>query len=400
MVFLDKGAKHNDIGIYGYLWGGSGKPTITIKGNPQNLNINGQFLIKDATITSIPTEGRGYDAVTDNFTYINASSDTSVHIPGSSSNVTKDEFVAINPFERNRYTMPGKAIATFDYLNLNMNVKTEQNMFVSIDFNNLTQDRLFGELIADVNLRTENKQLTAYGNIDVVGDSYYRFYRDFKIKDSHITFSGLVTKPILDIRAVYEGTGTKSTQQLGVNSTIPVEVELTVKGESDTAQVQLNLVENGTVVEGSDAQSDAVTYLLFGKFKSDLNASQRQAIASSLGTQLASLYVSSYISQEIRNVLPFIVDAEFNYYGGDVENTNAALTSQFGEATIKVGSRLVNSANYLEFTVDYPLNKLLKLNLPETLLLELAKEELTSSIIGDTEVHYSTGLKLLYKIKF
>jgi len=38
--------------------------------------------------------------------------------------------------------------------------------------------------------------------------------------------------------------------------------------------------------------------------------------------------------------------------------------------------------------------------LPETLLLEIAKEQLTTSVISNNDVHYSTGLKLIYKFKF
>lgn len=398
MFFLDNSVDLNELGIYGSFRGGSGNPPITIKGNLQKLNIAGQFLIKDGTISSVPLNGNGYDEHTDNFIYIN-SSKTAMHQLDSSIFITPDEFLRVNQFEKYKYIKTEKPASTFDFLNLDLNVKTEKNLIVSLDFNNLTRDRLFGEIQADLNIKTENKQINAYGNVDVVGDSYYTFYRDFKVKDSRITFNGPILNPILDIKAVYEGT--KSSQQYGINSTIPVEVELTVKGNIDTPQVQLNLRENGTVVNGSDAQSDAITFLLFGMYKSELSTSQTQVMASSMGSQVGSFYASSYISQELRQVLPFIVNAEFNYNQGDVvQNADVAVTSQFGDATVRVGSRQINNTNYFEFMVDYPVNKLFKLNLPETLMLQLAREELPNSVVGSTEVHYSTGLKLIYKFKF
>ena len=398
MVFLDNSVDVNELGVYGSLEGGSGNPPISIKGNFDKLDVTGQFLIKDATISSIPLKGTGYDVSGDNFTYINATDSAVWHMKDSAIALTPDQLRRINPFERYKYRQIGKESSVMDFLNLDLNIKTEKNIYASIDFNNITRDRLYGELQADITLKTVNKELTAEGNVDVVGDSYYRFYKDFKVKDSRITFNGPISNPELDIKAVYEGT--KASQQFGSSSSTTVQVQLTIKGSVEKPIIELKLLENGTEISGSDAQGDAITFLLFGKYKSELSTSQRQAVASSIGSSVGSLYASSFISETIREVLPFIVDAEFNYQGGDVQNTDVSVTSQFGEATVKVGSREVNDANYFEFTVDYPVNKLLNLNLPETLLLELAKEELTNSIISSTDVHYSTGLKLVYKIKF
>lgn len=398
MVFLDKDVDANDLGVYGYLYAGSGSPPITIKGNFKKLDIKGQFLIKDATISSVPLQGSGYDMGSDNFTYVNASDLTTWRKEDSLIIVSPEEMKKISPFERYKYALSENESSVMDFLNLDVNVKTEKNIYASIDFNNITRDRLFGEIQADINFKTLNKELNAEGSVNVVGDSYYRFYRDFKVKDSRLTFNGPISNPVLDIKAVYEGT--KPTQQFGATSSIPVQVQLTIKGEVSAPLIELKLLESGSEVSGSDAQADAITFLLFGKYKSELSTSQRQAVATSVGSSVGSLYASSFISQAIREVLPFIVDAEFNYKGGDVQNTDVSVTSQFGEATVKVGSREVQDANYFEFTVDYPVNKLLNLSLPETLLLEIAKEELTNSVISSSDVHYSMGLKLIYKIKF
>ncbi len=396
MVFLDESVEENDLGVYGYFYGGSGTPPITIKGNLEKMDVNGQFLVKEATISSIPMKGSGYD-VSDNFKYINAK-DTVIHLD-SVIIVTPEELAKINPFEKRKYRLAEKETSVMDFLNIDVNVKTAQNIFLSIDFNNITKDRLFGEIQADLNIKTENRSLNAYGDVNVVGNSYYRFYRDFKIKDTKITFNGPIGNPKLNVKAVYEGT--KQTEQFGTTSNVPVQVQLTVRGMVDDPQIALKLIENGTEVTGSDAQTDAITYLLFGRYQSELSTSQTQAMASSVGSQVGSMYASSYISQALRQVLPFIVDAEFHYNEGDVvQNTDVAVTSQFGDATVKVGSREIKDANYFEFTVDYPVNKMLNLNLPETLLLEIAKEELTNSVITSSDVHYSTGIKLIYKFKF
>jgi len=234
--------------------------------------------------------------------------------------------------------------------------------------------------------------------VNVVKDSYYRFYRNFKISNSNITFNGLIAKPILDIQAVYEGM--KTTEQFGNTLNYPVEVKLTVKGQIDSPAVLITLSEDGSVVSGNDAQADAITYLLFGKYKSELSTSERKTMASSVGTTMGSLYVTSFISQTVREILPFLVDAEFNYTDGNVKNTDVEVTSEFGDLTVKVGGKLLKEVKNFEFTVDYPLNKLFNLKLPETLIMEISREQSSNGGTGSTQDAYTTALKVAYKIKF
>ena len=124
-------------------------------------------------------------------------------------------------------------------------------------------------------------------------------------------------------------------------------------------------------------------------------------MASGMGQSVGSYYASSYLTDALREVLPFIVGAEFKYSEGDViKNSDIMVTSELGDATIKVGGHEVNNVNYLEFTIDYPISKLLNLNLPETLLLEIAREMLTYTSITTTDQQSRTGVKVIYKFRF
>jgi hypothetical protein len=281
---------------------------------------------------------------------------------------------------------------------MDINVKTQKNMYVSIDFDNLTKDRLFGEITVDLNLKTEDKEFQAVGEVNIINNSYYRFYKDFKLRNSKITFDGPISNPVLDIQAVHEGV--KTTEQFGSVASTPVEVMLTIKGELDEPAIVLSLIEDGTVVSGTDAQADAITFLLFGRYRSELSASQRTAVASSLGTSLGSLYISSIVSQTVRNILPFLIDAQFKYSEGNVKDTDVEFTSELGEATIKVGGKLLKEIRNFEFVIDYPLNNFLGLNLPETLMLEFSREEESNTIFGSSETSINTGVKIIYKIKY
>lgn len=397
MVLLDKDVEQNDLGVYGYILAGIGNPPVKVTGSLDSLFITGQLIIKEATISSVPLEGSGYNTGDDNFVYIDAENDSLKINMDSLTILEPEEYAKVNPFERSLYILSADSTKE-TFVNLDINVKTESSVYASIDFNNITRDRLFGELKADLDIKTVNGNLQAFGSVDVAGDSYYRFYRDFKLNESNIQFDGDISSPILDIKGVYAST--KTTEQYGTVTSNEIEVVITVKGSAKAPELTLNLYQDGSEVSGSDAQSDAITYLLFGRYKSELSASERTAVASSLGASVGSLYASSYLSQTVREVLPFIVDAQFNYTEGNVQDTDVELITDLGDARVKFGGKLLKDVKNFELVVDYPLNKLLNLNLPETLLLEFAREEKKQSLTSNQNDIMTTEIKILYKIKF
>ena len=399
MVLLDKSNEENRLGLKGYLLGGIGNPPVTIKGNMKKLNINGQFLIKQATIMSLPNSRQGYQIDHENMVYISAK-DSVLTSDTNRRRVSLTEYENVNPFMRNRYILidTTKSLSVMDILALDLEIKTEKNIYVSIDFNNLTRDRLFGEIMADLHIKSDGGLLNVTGGADVTGNSYYRYYRDFKIKESKITFRGPIDKPELDIRAVYENT--KSTEQFGTITTNPIQVVLTVKGEPSDPLISLKLYENGTEMQGNDATADAITFLLFGKYKNELSATERQSVASGIGSTIGSLYVSSYFGQVVREIIPFIKDAELKYTEGGLQNTSVNVSSDVYGTNVTVGSRIMNNNTYLEFNVEYPLNDLLQLDLSDKLLLQFSRKQLSSSVFSNMNMYYTTGLKAVYKFKF
>jgi hypothetical protein len=175
---------------------------------------------------------------------------------------------------------------------------------------------------------------------------------------------------------------------------------LTVVGDPSNPEIALKLYENGTEMQGNDATSDAITFLLFGKYKNELSASESQSVATGIGSTVGSLYVTSFFGQVLRDLVPFIKDAELNYTEGGLQNTNVNVSSDVYGANVTVGSRIVNNNSYLEFNVEYPINDLAKLKLPEKVLLQFAREQLNSSLVTNMNIYYSTGLKVVYKFKF
>ena len=94
-----------------------------------------------------------------------------------------------------------------------------------------------------------------------------------------------------------------------------------------------------------------------------------------------------------------MVDAQFKYSKGNIKDTDVELTSAIGEATVKIGGKLLKDVRNFEFAIEYPLNNFLNLDLPETLLLIFSREEESNTVFGSSETSTNTGLKVLYRIK-
>lgn len=394
MVLLNNKVERNKLGLHGYVLGGIGKPPVTIKGNLEKIKIQGELIVREAKISSLPTGGSGYELTGDNFTYVFTEADTNFVLQDTLILVPEKDYYRINPFEKSKYTKDTSTSKLPEFLDIDVNVKTVKNISASIDLKKLPRSKLYGDISADLNFKTVNNILEAKGNVDIVGNSYFKFYRTFKLNDSKIKFTGPVDDPELNIQAVYEGA--KVAEQYGNLGSSEVEVKLTITGRASKPEVKASLIENGSEVTGSNAQADAMSYLLFGRYKSDLTTPERTTMSSTFG----SAYLSYFVAETLQEIFPFILDAEFNYVQGSNPHTEVELMSEFGEATVTVGANIFRESTNLEFSIDYPLNKLLKADLPEKLMLELFQEQLGDEIVNESQTAMTTGLKVIYKIKF
>ena len=101
----------------------------------------------------------------------------------------------------------------------------------------------------------------------------------------------------------------------------------------------------------------------------------------------------------IRDVAPFIINTEVNYTGGNISSgTDIRVTSQLGGAIIKFGGKVLSDINNAEVSIDYPLNKLLNINVSNNLILEIYRQIRTGDFTGDRTVY--NGVSLIYKINF
>jgi len=391
MYFLDGSSIQNRFGFSGEMLAGIGNPPIRIKGPLNNLLVSGQLMIKSAKLYFPSIQGLAYDINTDDFAYrIITDEKTKKYL--DTVIVVSDELENIDPFLRYNYQITKREPSVADFITYDLEIVTEKNIYVNMIMNPLTREELFGEIQGNLKLdnKTPDKRFQLFGDMNIVGDSYYRFYKNFKIKDSRMSFRGDYMNPEINLTAEY-----KNTSYNKDNNTEITFVVLEIKGTRNKPVLTLRLKkEDDTYDTGENVQQEAISLLLFGQ----KNISANKELLENTASNVAGNFVSSLLYSAIRDVAPFILNTEVIYNGGDIGAADIRVTSGFGDAIVKVGGKILSNINNFEFSIEYPLNKLFKVNLSNNLLLEISRESPNSNLNYDQG--YVSSVGITYKIRY
>jgi hypothetical protein len=391
MYFLDGSSIQNRFGFYGEMLGGIGNPPIRIKGNLRDLLVSGQLVIKDAKIFFPSISSLAYDIYSDDFTYRIITDESGTKYLDTVITVKQDELASLDPFLRYNYILEQREPTVADYITYDLDILLEKNILVNINMNNLTREELNGEFQGNLKFdnKTPDKRFQLFGRLNIVGDSYYRFYKNFSIKDSYLEFFGDYNDPVLNIKAEY-----KNIRTLSGNEQEIMYVILDITGTRYYPKLTLSLRNaDDQVEEGPEAQTKAISYLLFGG-----PIPVGSAAIGNLGTNVGSGLASSLLYEALRTIAPFIVNTEVIYSGGNISNTDIKITSAFGDAIVKFGGKILNNINNLEVSIEYPLNKLLNINVSNNLMIQLSRTY--SNSLYNSDQGFETRAGLTYKIRY
>jgi len=395
MYFLDGSSIQNRFGFSGEMLAGIGNPPIKIQGPPGNLLVSGQLLIKKAKLFFPSIQGLAYDVYADDFTYriitdenANKYLDTTIHIDA-------DNLESVDPFLRYNYELTTREPSVADFITYDLDIVTEKNIYVNMIMNPLTREELFGEIKGNLKLdnKTQDKRFQLFGDMNIVGDSYYRFYKNFKIKDSKLIFNGDYMDPKIEIYAEYKNVRTVD------DGTEIMYVTLEIRGTRNKPKLTLKLKnEDMQDVTGSDIQSQALSYLIFGVPLGNVMTGYGKNIFSGISENIGTGIASSLLYQALREVAPFILNTELIYTGGDIKGTDLKITSGFGDAIVKFGGKIFSNINNFEVSIEYPLNKLFNIKVSNNLLLEISRE-ISNSIFNNNQ-DFENKVGITYKIRY
>jgi hypothetical protein len=411
---LDESVSKNELGIYGSLYAGSGKPHLRIKGSSERIDLTGNLILIKGNVKIIPGNQEVYNPYEDNFVYkidIDSSSfiQDSIHVflQNLKDSLKTISEIKYDPFDKalvrhedDTTTIIQKQPGIFFY---DITVSTERDIYINLIVDSKTGQEFFGDVNTKLFINNkENDSLQVWGNVEIGKDSYYKFYRNFSA-EGHLEFTGNMTNPELFIDAKYESKSSDPTYPDIIRN---VEVDLDVRGDVTEPELTWKVLVNGTPQGGDDPSGYALSYIIFGRFPDELNASQRLNLVSSVGANIGTSVISSYLTQALQDYLPFIINAEINYRenqsGTFASNTDIRFTAEVGDATVRFGGQILTDITNANVVVEYPMNKLLNIKSLSSNLVFQFERLIDPFNQNQTTINFEnrTGALLIYKIKF
>jgi hypothetical protein len=305
-----------------------------------------------------------------------------------------------------------------DRLRYDFTVETEGQTHIKMVITPSTKEELSAELQGKVNIINQTGEHTIYGAVSVIRPSYYNFLKQFDATGT-LRFAGPWDNPRLDIRATYEGsrilpasTGGESNQSAGSLQKVLVLLDITGSRYEPHLEMSIKLISaNGdTTDRGTQAvgelQSDAISFILTGKFRDDLNSQDRQSIYSNLEQTATSSVLtgvssslSTYLTDFVRQELPFIRRAEVMYGGGSFgEGTSVNIVGDLGYGTWRVAGRVFNKIGSANVNYQMSLGDILEKRFLRNLFLELERRVEGSDNTGDEKA--TNSARIYYRISF
>lgn len=407
---LDENVTQNIMSIYGSLFGQTGGADIVLKGNPESLMMTGDLNLTEGRILIIPQLKVAYNIYEDNFTYkvlldSNLTRKDTSFVTRYTDSLSNFEKTTLDPFDSYFYKMSDSTVkktspSNFKYY---IRVKTLKDIFAKLIIEEKSGQEFSGNISANItfdNLETES--FATRGRVDIGENSYYKFYKSFKA-EGYALFTGDVTNPELYIKGNYT---TSSVDPNNNNVNRKIEVNIDVTGNVFKMNpIKWELLSDGNPVGGSDPTDDAISFLLFGRFKDELNADQRLSLFSSVGANVGTSYASAYVSNFINTYLPFILKTDISYKdsqsGSFAENTDIRFTAELGGATVIFGGQILRDLSNTNFLIEYPLNNIFGIhNISQNLIIQLERYVDPFSQNSILSSDNRTGGALLYRIKF
>ncbi|MBI3766303.1 MAG: translocation/assembly module TamB domain-containing protein, partial [Ignavibacteriales bacterium] len=408
--------------MYGTLFAEIGGDGLRVTGSLDHPFLSGKLLIREANLVFPPTTKTGTmnSNLKLNYIVVDDSSRKSpleqkhskFYLVGDSAN----EAVLLNT---PRYESP-----ILERLRYNLSIETQGTTAMRMVFTPATNEELYAELEGKVTAVNNQGTPTIYGEISVSPRSYYNFFKKFDATGK-LNFTGQWDNPELDIYATYEGyrqvdEATLTSQPNADEKPLTeqkVIVELKITGKRYEPKLDMSMKVQrrrgedpedwSRQAKGGDVQSDAISFILTGKFREDLTSSERQNIASNFGSAGVSGFTSNLLSgiltDFLRQEFPFIRSAEFTYggTGGLQENADLRLSGEAFKGYFRFGGKILNNLGNANVTYQLNVGDVFNSRSIRNLFLEFERRvEGSEATNEDKTTNATNSARLYYRFSF
>lgn len=417
MVLMTAATRKRIQSMYGTLYTSTDKTGIRISGNLEQPFLNGTLYIRNANLIFPPTKEHSITPTThllpppiviDDTTKVQHKlttlSEQFYQIADTTSISSRDaELAMVSPL--------------LSRLQYDLNIATEGETRIRMIFSPATNEELYAELEGQVNAVNTGGTPSLYGQISVLDRSYYNFLKRFDAVGK-LKFVGHWDNPELDITATYEGVHTEPEQSTTLTEQKTKErkvfVILDITGTRHQPKLNMSMKvepEQGKEPEdwalhtkGGDIQSDAISFVLTGKFRDELTSADKENIASSWGTTagtgFTSTFLSSILTEFLRKEFTFIRSAEIIYRGGNLqESADLRLSGVAGKGYWRFGGKIFHSLGNANVSYQLSLGEMFNAPSIKNLFVELERKVEGSDTIEEYRKLTNTA-RLYYRFTF
>jgi hypothetical protein len=384
---LSEESKSTSPSVYGDL-------VISTQGNMEfKLDSSGTYIsvpivVKEANLI-FPQTATAYENTSNDFKYVYAE-DTSTAI-----NREADFQRLVDLSHKHNEAQQNKSASgsSFDY---KIDVHVEKEARITFVLSKELNQNLTAILGGDFHYERVNGRTDASGELNLLNGSTLEFLKTFEA-DGTIRFENQLDNPYLDITATYTDYYYPAGDSVS-NNEVKVAVKIIIKSflkdlGRNLVQEQNNIavyygannIENN-VPDPTKTASDAVLFILAGKFTEGATQQDRNAAASTAAS-LAGSVVGGFLNRQFGDIIRKVelrqvgTETKFNLVGkaGDVQYSIGGSTNIFQD---------ISQAN---IKLEYPITKQLLIRLER-------KQSVTETTSNITEMINELGLK--YKFEF
>ncbi|HEY6191409.1 MAG TPA: translocation/assembly module TamB domain-containing protein [Bacteroidota bacterium] len=406
ILLMSDATKKTRAAIYGTLPTATGPEGLHLVGTISHPYLSGNLYLQGANLTSPPTyEAEGSSSqLSLNYVVVD---DTSKPVAQTT---RPSKFYAGNEIKPIARPVDDHVVKTtfLDRLRYDLSIETRGNNSIKMIFTPSTNEELYAELEGRVSLVNNRGYMSLTGEITVSPNSYYNFFKRFDASGK-LKFVGQWDNPELEIEANYVGYRADPAHDSLLQKVI---VQLNITGTRNEPKLAMSMkvqlqpgeepVDWSSEARGGDVQSDAISFILTGRFRDDLSSRERGDIATSVGATAGSGFttglLSGALSDFLREEFPFIRSAEVNYQGGNVgQGANVRLSGEAFKGYWQVGGKILNDIGNANVSYSMSLGDVLKASSIHNLFLEIQRR-----VEGDLseERKLTNEARLFYRFSF
>ena len=400
--------------VYGTLFTETDAAGLSITGNLQRPYISGKLYVLDANLVFPPlAERRDVNSqLMLNYVVI----DDTTKKPEGRRTISKfydrpDSFsvARTDTPETSRRTRGNELF--INRLRYNLTIETHGTTAIKMIFTPATSEELYAELEGKVTAVNDEGTPTIYGNIEISSRSYYNFIKKFDATGK-LNFVGQWDNPELDIQALYEDYGMVPTSDSMQQQKVIVELNISgtryepklVMGMKVQLRPDEDPVDWSTRAKGGDVQSDAISFIVTGKFRDQLTSRDQQQIGSfgsATGSVAASNLVSGILSDFVRQEFPFIRSAGVSYQGGDFQQgANVDVSANVGKGRLRVGGKILNDIGNANVSYQVSLGDVFNSTTIRNLFIEIQRRVEGENPSNPDDKKLTNEARLYYRFSF